>query len=86
MASQSETPREPSALVEVKRPPVRPREVQRTAREQYDHGGFFTGNRPCDLDLPRPVDEQEIAGQGVFFEGIDPRSPGREQLSVIGSK
>ena len=38
--------------------------------------------RPCDLDCARPVYEQEIARYGVFFEGIDPRPPSRDQRSV----
>ena len=38
--------------------------------------------RPCDLDCARPVDEQEITREGMFFERIDPGPPSRDQRSV----
>ena len=81
-SAEPETFPEPATLVEEERPAVRTGQVQRTAREQNDHRGFFVAERPGDLDRTRPVDEQEIAGQGMRIERVHPRAPGREQGPV----
>ena len=74
---------EPPALVEEEGPPVAPREIERTPRQQDDLRRPAVRERPGDFRVAPAVDEQQIAGERGMDEGVDPR-PGAGDERAVG--